>query len=44
MTSERPYRSARAPDEAAGELRDESGRQFDAQVVDALLQSSLNRR
>ena len=39
MTSERPYRPARAPDEAAGELRDESGRQFDAQVVDALLRA-----
>ena len=39
MTSERPYRPARAPDQAAGELRDESGRQFDAQVVDALLRA-----
>jgi diguanylate cyclase (GGDEF)-like protein/putative nucleotidyltransferase with HDIG domain len=39
MTSERPYRPALAPDEAAGELRRGAGRQFDPQVVDALLRS-----
>ena len=37
MTSERSYRPARGPDEAAGELRRECGRQFDEQVVEALL-------
>ena len=37
MTSERPYRPALPPDEAAGELRREADRQFDGQVVDALL-------
>jgi diguanylate cyclase (GGDEF)-like protein/putative nucleotidyltransferase with HDIG domain len=37
MTSDRPYRSARAPDEAAEELRNWAGRQFDEQVVEALL-------
>jgi putative nucleotidyltransferase with HDIG domain len=39
MTSERSYRPARAPEEAAGELRREAGRQFDAQVVEALLKA-----
>ena len=37
MTSDRPYRDALAPDEAATLLRDSAGRQFDRQVVDALL-------
>jgi diguanylate cyclase (GGDEF)-like protein/putative nucleotidyltransferase with HDIG domain len=37
MTSDRPYRDALALDEAAAKLRDLAGRQFDAQVVDALL-------
>jgi diguanylate cyclase (GGDEF)-like protein len=37
MTSERAYRPAMAPEEAAEELRREAGRQFDGQVVDALL-------
>jgi diguanylate cyclase (GGDEF)-like protein/putative nucleotidyltransferase with HDIG domain len=37
MTSDRPYRAALAPDEAAEELRRGAGRQFDEQVVDALL-------
>jgi diguanylate cyclase (GGDEF)-like protein/putative nucleotidyltransferase with HDIG domain len=37
MTSDRPYRDALALDEAATKLRDLAGRQFDAQVVDALL-------
>jgi diguanylate cyclase (GGDEF)-like protein len=39
MTSDRPYRSALAPEEAADELRRESGRQFDADVVEALLRA-----
>jgi diguanylate cyclase (GGDEF)-like protein len=39
MTSERPYRAALAPDEAAGELRREAGRQFRADVVEALLRA-----
>jgi putative nucleotidyltransferase with HDIG domain len=37
MTSERPYRQALDPDEAAEELRRGAGRQFDEQVVEALL-------
>jgi diguanylate cyclase (GGDEF)-like protein/putative nucleotidyltransferase with HDIG domain len=37
MTSPRPYRPAMPPDEAAQELRRGAGRQFDEQVVDALL-------
>ena len=37
MTSARPYRAAMPPDEAAQELRRGAGRQFDEQVVDALL-------
>jgi diguanylate cyclase (GGDEF)-like protein/putative nucleotidyltransferase with HDIG domain len=37
MTSERPYRAALPPDEAAQELRRGAGEQFDDQVVDALL-------
>ena len=37
MTSERPYRSALAPGEAAEELRRGAGAQFDEQVVHALL-------
>jgi diguanylate cyclase (GGDEF)-like protein/putative nucleotidyltransferase with HDIG domain len=37
MTSDRPYRDALGPDEAATKLRDLAGRQFDAQVVEALL-------
>jgi diguanylate cyclase (GGDEF)-like protein len=39
MTSERPYRPALAPDDAAEELRRESGRQFRSDVVDALLRA-----
>ena len=39
MTSERPYRSALAPEEAADELRREAGRQFHADVVEALLRA-----
>jgi diguanylate cyclase (GGDEF)-like protein/putative nucleotidyltransferase with HDIG domain len=37
MTSDRPYRDALALDTAAAKLRDLAGRQFDAQVVEALL-------
>jgi diguanylate cyclase (GGDEF)-like protein len=39
MTSDRPYRSALAPEEAADELRRESGRQFQPDVVEALLRA-----
>jgi diguanylate cyclase (GGDEF)-like protein len=39
MTSERPYRSALPPEQAAVELRKESGRQFRADVVEALLRA-----
>jgi diguanylate cyclase (GGDEF)-like protein len=39
MTSDRPYRSALAPEEAAQELRREAGRQFHADVVEALLRA-----
>jgi HD-GYP domain-containing protein (c-di-GMP phosphodiesterase class II) len=37
MTTDRPYRAARTPEEALAELRRCSGTQFDPQVVDALL-------
>jgi diguanylate cyclase (GGDEF)-like protein len=37
MTSQRVYRPAMQPEEAAEELRREAGRQFDEQVVEALL-------
>ena len=39
MTSERPYRPALAPEEAADELRREAGRQFHPDVVEALLRA-----
>jgi diguanylate cyclase (GGDEF)-like protein/putative nucleotidyltransferase with HDIG domain len=39
MTSERPYRAALAPEDAARELRAAAGRQFDARVVEALLRA-----
>jgi diguanylate cyclase (GGDEF)-like protein/putative nucleotidyltransferase with HDIG domain len=39
ITSERPYRSALAGDDAAAVLRNGAGRQFDSQVVDALLRA-----
>src|SRR5918994_922009 len=39
MTSERPYRPALPPDEAANELRRGAGHQFRADVVDALLRA-----
>jgi HD-GYP domain-containing protein (c-di-GMP phosphodiesterase class II) len=39
MTSERSYRPALAPDEAARELRRGAGSQFDERVVDALLRA-----
>jgi putative nucleotidyltransferase with HDIG domain len=35
MTSERPYRAPRAPEEAMGELRDVSGSQLDPEAVAA---------
>ena len=37
MTTDRPYRSALPLAEAIGELRDESGKQFDPAVVEALV-------
>lgn len=43
MTADRPYRRARSHQEACAELREFSGRQFDPQVVEALL-SVLARR
>jgi diguanylate cyclase (GGDEF)-like protein len=39
MTSDRPYRRALAPDDAGDELRREAGRQFRADVVEALLRA-----
>jgi diguanylate cyclase (GGDEF)-like protein/putative nucleotidyltransferase with HDIG domain len=39
MTNERPYRAALAPEEAAEELRRGAGRQFDTDVVEALLRA-----
>jgi HD-GYP domain-containing protein (c-di-GMP phosphodiesterase class II) len=39
MTSDRPYRSALPPEAAADELRREAGRQFQADVVEALLRA-----
>jgi diguanylate cyclase (GGDEF)-like protein len=39
MTSDRPYRPALDPDEASEELRREAGRQFHADVVEALLRA-----
>ncbi|HEV7846314.1 MAG TPA: HD domain-containing phosphohydrolase, partial [Thermoleophilaceae bacterium] len=39
MTSRRPYRPALAAEDAADELRRESGRQFRSDVVEALLRA-----
>ena len=39
MTSDRPYRSALAPEQASNELRREAGRQFHPDVVEALLRA-----
>ena len=39
MTNERPYRATRGTDDAAEELRRESGRQFRSDVVEALLRA-----
>jgi HD-GYP domain-containing protein (c-di-GMP phosphodiesterase class II) len=39
ITSERPHRAARAPERAAEELRRGAGRQFDPEVVEALLRA-----
>lgn len=38
MTLDRPYRRALSPEEAQEELRRHSGTQFDAAVVEALLE------
>jgi HD-GYP domain-containing protein (c-di-GMP phosphodiesterase class II) len=38
ITSDRPYRAARSPEEALAELRAGSGSQFDPLVVDALVE------
>jgi len=37
LVSDRPYRSARSPEEAVGEVTRCSGSQFDPRVVDAFL-------
>jgi diguanylate cyclase (GGDEF)-like protein/putative nucleotidyltransferase with HDIG domain len=39
MTSDRSYKTALGPDDAASELRRGAGRQFDARVVEALLRA-----
>jgi HD-GYP domain-containing protein (c-di-GMP phosphodiesterase class II) len=39
MTSDRPYRDALPLDAAAARLREGAGREYDAQVVDALLRA-----
>lgn len=39
MTSDRPYRAAKAPEEAVDELRRCTGSQFDKSVVEAFLQT-----
>jgi two-component system cell cycle response regulator len=44
MTSDRPYRPARSPDEALAELRRCAGTQFDPEVVDALVAVATERR
>jgi two-component system, cell cycle response regulator len=44
MTSERPYRAARSPEEALAELRRCAGTQFDAEVVDAFLATVAEER
>jgi HD domain-containing protein len=43
MTTNRPYRPALPPDEAAAVLREERGRQFDPRVVDAFLDCLAER-
>ena len=42
MTSDRPYRSARSPEEATEEMRRERGGQFDPNVVDAFLDLGID--
>jgi HD domain/GAF domain len=44
MTTERPYRAALSEEEAAKELRNESGKQLDPDIVDVLLESLEERR
>jgi HD-GYP domain-containing protein (c-di-GMP phosphodiesterase class II) len=43
MTLDRPYRCALSPEEAQEELRRHSGTQFDAAVVEALLEHARAR-
>ncbi|HEX6862630.1 MAG TPA: HD-GYP domain-containing protein, partial [Thermoanaerobaculia bacterium] len=43
MTTTRPYRAALPADSAVAELRRQSGRQFDPQVVDAFLEELAER-
>jgi putative nucleotidyltransferase with HDIG domain len=43
MTTTRPYRAALPVDDAVGELRRQSGRQFDPRVVDAFLEELAER-
>jgi len=38
MTTDRPYRKAMPAEEAISELHNESGKQFDPQVIDALVE------
>ena len=44
MTSDRPYRRARNPEDAAEELRACAGSQFDAEVVEAFLRALQHER
>jgi putative two-component system response regulator len=41
ITNDRPYRPARSIDEAIEIMKDERGRQFDPEVVDAFLTLDL---
>jgi HD-GYP domain-containing protein (c-di-GMP phosphodiesterase class II) len=43
MRLDRPYRRALSPEEAQDELRRHSGTQFDAAVVEALLEHARGR-
>ena len=44
MTAGRPYRPARTPEEAVAELRRESSRQFDPEIVEAFVRSMRSER